>query len=183
MMRLRRQIWRRFAKSTRGVAAVEFAAVLPVLATMFLASFDGGRAIAVYMKVRAASYTLGAITNQYATIHDVDMSGIFSATADVLMPYPTSGPLALTVSEIAIDSKGNGTVSWSSTQGGTARAVGSSMTVPTNLATPNSYLVLSEVKYTYTPVFGYFGNGTAIGLSDSIYVTPRSTDSITRVSP
>jgi Flp pilus assembly protein TadG len=182
MMRSPRQIWRRFAKSTRGVAAVEFATVLPVLSVIFLASFDGGRAIAVYMKVRAASYTLAAIANQYAVINDAAMSGIFTATADVLAPYPT-GPLGLTVSQITIDAKGNATVSWSSTQGGTARAVGSAITVPTNLATPSSYLILGEVKYTYTPMFGYFGNGAAIGLSDSLYVTPRSTTSVTRTSP
>jgi Flp pilus assembly protein TadG len=182
MMRLRPTLFRRFAKSTRGIAAVEFAMVVPVLATIFLATFDGGRAIAVYMKVRAASYTLGAITNQYATIHDVDMTGIFNAVTDVLVPYPTSGVLGLTISGITIDATGKATVSWSSTQGGTARAVGA-ITVPTNLATPNGYLLLSEVKYSYAPLFGYFGNGATIALSDSIYVTPRSTSSVTRVSP
>lgn len=182
MMRLRRSIWRRFAKSTRGIAAVEFAMVLPVLTLMFLAAFDGGRAIAVYMKVRTASYTLAAITNQYASINDAAMTGIFTATSDVLAPYPTA-PLGLTVSQIAIDAKGGATVNWSSTQGGTARAVGSTITVPTNLDTPNSYLILSEVKYNYAPMFGYFNNGATIGLSDSIYVTPRSTTLVARTSP
>ncbi len=33
---------RRFAASTRGVAAIEFAMVLPVLAVIFLSTFDGG---------------------------------------------------------------------------------------------------------------------------------------------
>ena len=183
MMRLRQKIFRRFAKSTRGIAAVEFAMVAPVLATIFLATFDGGRAIAVYMKVRAASYTLGAITNQYATINDAAMSGIFDATTKVLLPYPTSGILALTVSGITIDATGKAAVSWSSTQGGSARSVGSGITLPTNLNTPNSYLLLSEVKYNYAPLFGYFGHGATIALSDSIYVTPRSTSSVTRVSP
>ncbi len=182
MMRVRRQIWRCFAKSTRGVAAVEFAMVLPVLALLFLGSFDGGRAIAVYMKVRAASYTLAAITNQYAVVNDAAMSGIFTATADVLAPYPT-GPLALTVSGIKIDATGKATVDWSSTQGGTARAAASTITVPTNLDIPSTYLVFSEVGYTYTPMFGYFNNSTAISLSDNLYVAPRSTSSVTRVSP
>jgi Flp pilus assembly protein TadG len=182
MMCLRRQVWRRFARSTRGIAAVEFAMVLPVLTLLFLASFDGGRAISVYMKVRTASFTLAEITNQYPTISDAAMSEIFTATSDVLAPYSTV-PLALTVSQIAIDAQGKATVNWSSTQGGTARAVGSSVTVPTNIATPSSYLVLSEVKYSYAPLFGYFNNGLAIGLSDSLFVTPRSTVSIARTSP
>jgi Flp pilus assembly protein TadG len=182
MMRLQRQLWRRFAKSTRGIAAVEFAMILPVMAVMFLATFDGGRGIAIYMKVRAATYVAAAITNQYAIIHDPDMSEVFLGTTKVLAPYP-SAPLAVTVSQIAIDSKGNATVSWSSTQGGTARTVGSSITVPTNLATPSTYLVLGEVSYKFTPMFGYFGNGTAFTVSDNLYVLPRNTSSITRISP
>ena len=72
-VRLQR-LYRRFAASTRGVAAIEFAMILPVLATLFLASFDGGRALAVYMKVRAATYSLDAITNQYQTIASADMT-------------------------------------------------------------------------------------------------------------
>jgi Flp pilus assembly protein TadG len=182
MMRVRRRICGRFAKSTRGVAAVEFAMVLPVLSVLFLASFDGGQAIAVYMKVRAASYALAAIANQYAVINDAAMSGIFTATADVLAPFPTT-PLALTVSGITIGATGNATVTWSSTQGGTARAVSSPITVPTKLDIPNTFLVFSEVSYKYTPMFGYFNNSTAISLSDNLYVAPRSTSSVTRVSP
>ncbi len=38
------RLYNRFAASTRGVAAIEFAMILPVLATLFLATFDGGRA-------------------------------------------------------------------------------------------------------------------------------------------
>jgi Flp pilus assembly protein TadG len=176
-----RQLWRRFARSTRGVAAVEFAVVLPVLAMIFLATFDAGRAIAIYMKVRAATYTVDAITNQYQTIHDADIQAIFAATDNVLAPYATA-PLALTVTQIAIDANGNATVSWSDTQNGTAHAKGSPMPVPANLKTPNSYLIFGEVSYAYTPLFGFFG-GSGIKFSDNLYATPRSVASITRISP
>ncbi|MGO9359949.1 MAG: TadE/TadG family type IV pilus assembly protein [Xanthobacteraceae bacterium] len=173
---------RRFAESTRGVAAVEFAMVLPVLAVMFLASFDGGRGIAVYMKVRAATYTVDAITNQYQTIHDTDMQAILGATAAVLAPYP-SGTTAVTVTQIAIDASGNATVSWSDTQGGTAHTKGAPISVPSTLIVKSSYLIFGEVSYKYTPMFGYFGNGSAVNLSDNLYVMPRSVASITRISP
>jgi Flp pilus assembly protein TadG len=182
IMAVATKLWRRFVHSTHGVAAVEFAVVLPVLALIFLASFDGGRAIAIYMKVRAATYTVDAVTNQYQIIHDTDMQTILGATAKVLAPY-SSTPVAVTVTQIAIDAKGNATVSWSDTQNGTAYAVGSKITVPTSLAIPNSYLIFGEVSYTYTPMFGYFGSGSAIRFSDNLYATPRSVASITRVSP
>jgi len=43
---------RRFVASTRAVAAIEFSIVLPVLMLIFLGTFDAGRAIAIYMKIR-----------------------------------------------------------------------------------------------------------------------------------
>jgi Flp pilus assembly protein TadG len=175
MMRRAATLHRRFAASTRGVAAIEFALILPVLVVMFLASVDAGRAIAIYMKVRAAAYTLDAITNQYTTIQSSDMTAILAATSVVLAPY-SSSTAAVTISQIKVTSKTKAKVNWSATQNGTALTKGASITVPSNFATCNSYpcyLVYGQVSYTYTPLFSYFLT-TALTMSDSLYVTPRS---------
>lgn len=182
---------RRFWVSTRGLAAVEFALIIPMLLLLLLASIDAGRAMAVYVKVRSASYTLDAVTNQYTTIHDSDMQQILGAAAVILSPYPTS-PVSVVVSQVSLDSNGNGTVSWSDTLNGTARAVNSSVTIPATIASskpPNNacnaypcYFILGEVTYKYTPMFGYFFTGP-ITLSDSLFVTPRTATSIARSSP
>jgi Flp pilus assembly protein TadG len=176
-MRAPVKILRRFKKSNRGVAAIEFAMILPVLCVLFLASFDGGRAIATYMKVRSATYELAAITNQYTTISASDMTTILSAVSVVMAPY-NSGTPAVTVSQIAISNKGKAAVEWSATQGGTARTVGATMTLPTNLVVNSSYLIFAEVSYKYTPLFGFFGNGSAITFSDNLYTVPRSVSCI-----
>jgi Flp pilus assembly protein TadG len=165
------KLCRYFARSNRGVAAIEFAAILPVLVVIFLASFDGGRAIAAYMKVRAATYALAAITNQYATMASSDMTSVLGATSVVMAPY-TSGTPAITVSQIKI-SGGNAKIEWSATQGGTARTVGSTMTIPSAIKVNGTYLIFAEVNYSYVPLFGFFGSG-GIALSDNLYVAPRS---------
>ena len=182
---------RRFSASTRGLAAVEFALIIPMLLVLLLGSIDAGRAMAIYVKVRSASYTLDAVTNQYTTIHDSDMQQILGAAAVILSPYPTS-PVSVVVSQVSLDDKGNGTVSWSDTLNGTARAVNSAVTIPASLASskpPNNacnaypcYFILGEVTYRYTPMFGYFITGP-ITLSDSLFVTPRTAASIARSSP
>jgi Flp pilus assembly protein TadG len=171
MQRLTRT-YRRFVASTRGVAAIEFAMVLPILSVMFLATFDGGRAIATYMKVRSATYALAAITNQYATIQSADMMAILGATSVVMAPYNTATP-SVTVSQIKINGSGVAKIEWSANQGGTARTVGTSITPPSAMIVDNSYLILAEVTNTFTPLFGFFGSG-GISFSDNLYVTPRS---------
>ena len=175
-------VYRRFVASTRGVAAIEFAMILPVMLILLLASFDGGRAIAVYMKVRSATYTLAAITNQYTTIQSTDMTAIVGATSVVLAPF-SSSPVVVTISQIKISSASKATVSWSYSLNGTALTQTSSVSLPSAIFSNNScgtypcYLILGQVSYTYTPSFNFFGNG-GITLSDSIYVTPRSTQCI-----
>ena len=172
-------IYRRFIASTRGVAAIEFAMIMPVLTVIFLGSYDGGRAIAVYMKVRSATYTLDAITNQYTTIQSSDMQAIVGATSVVLAPY-SSTPVVVVISQIEIKTGGKATVSWSYALNGTPLAQGSTATIPAGLVASGNtcgtypcYLIFGQVSYTYTPLFGFFGSG-GITLADSLYVTPRS---------
>jgi Flp pilus assembly protein TadG len=168
---------RLFAAAKQGVAAVEFALILPILVVILLATFDGGRAIAAYMKMRAATYALASITNQYSTIQLVDMTSILGATSVVMAPY-SSGTPAVKISQVKINNSGVSTIEWSAAQGTTARSAGSSISPPSAMIVNSSYLILAEVSYTYVPVFGFFGSSTGITFTDSLYVTPRSVSCI-----
>jgi hypothetical protein len=56
------------------------------------------------------------------------------------------------------------------------------MTLPTSLAgQANISLILGEVAYTYTPNLGGSITGT-VSISDSYYLFPRNSTSITRVN-
>lgn len=166
---------RRFVASTRAVAAIEFSIVLPVLMLIFLGTFDAGRAIAIYMKIRSATFTVDAITNQYTSVQTSDLQSITGAAAVILAPYP-SAPAVVTVTQVKIASANNGTVHWSYSLGGSARAKGSSVSTPGALGTCGTYpcyLIFGEVSYQYTPMFGYF-TSASITLSDNLFATPRS---------
>jgi Flp pilus assembly protein TadG len=178
---IRRPACRRFIASQRGVAAIEFAMIMPVLLILFLSSFDVGNAIIVYLKVRTAAYELAAITNQYGTgstaqISTSTMSAITSATSAVMAPFPTSSAI-VTISQIKATSASAATVSWSYTVNGTA-LTGSYTGLPSNMAknscnnTYPCYFILSAVSYPYTPLFGHYMTGS-LTLSDTLLVTPR----------
>ncbi|HMK79492.1 MAG TPA: TadE/TadG family type IV pilus assembly protein [Xanthobacteraceae bacterium] len=173
---------RRFAASTRGLAAVEFAMIVPVLLVMLLSTFDAGQGIAVYMKVRAATFTLGSITNQYTTgsngISTTDMTAITGSTAAVLAPF-SGTPVVATITQVQATSLTAATVSWSYSLNGTAYTTGASWTLPTQFTSSNAcnsfpcYYIYAQVSYTYTPMFSSFLTGP-ITLADNVYVTPRS---------
>jgi len=87
----------------------------------------------------------------------------------------------VTLSEVTTDNNGNGTITWSDSLNGTARTVGSAITLPTSLKIKNISLILGEVSYNYTPALGYTITGT-ITMSDSFYMLPRLSNSVTRVN-
>jgi Flp pilus assembly protein TadG len=176
---------RRFIASRRGVAAIEFAIIAPMLLVMLIETYDIGNAIAVYMKVRSATFALASITNTYATgtygMQTADMSDTMTKVSQVLAPY-SSSPGTFTVTQIKATSASNAKVSWSYSLNGTAYTAGTTWTkLPSQLkgASNNScnsypcYLIYAEVSYSYTPfLFSTFMSTFTLG--DNIYVTPRS---------
>jgi Flp pilus assembly protein TadG len=173
------QQFARFGQDQRGMSAVEFAMVLPVLLTFYLGTAEVSDAVGIDRKVTLTTRTAADLVSQVASINNADMNNLLSASTAVIAPYDAA-PLKVTVSLVTIDSSGNAKVTWSDTRNGAARSVGSTVALPTALKIPNTALVWSEVSYTYKPTIGYVVTGT-INLSDQIYMRPRLSDSITRI--
>jgi Flp pilus assembly protein TadG len=168
----------RFAKERRGIAAVEFAMLLPMMMTLFLGSVEITTGVAIQRKVTLTARAVADLASQFTAIADSDMTNILNASSDIIAPY-ASAQLASVVSELSINAQGQATVVWSDTLNGTARSVGSTVTIPTNLAIANTYLILGEAQYKYSPSYGYVVTGT-LTLSDQIYMRPRQANSIAR---
>jgi Flp pilus assembly protein TadG len=170
----------RLARDERGVSAVEFALLLPLMLTLYLGAVEISQGIAVDRKVTLAARTVADLASRPTTINNQYMTNSLNAALAVIAPYPDS-PLSLTVTSVTIDKDGKATVAWSDALNGTARAKGSSVTLPSALNIPNSSLIWSEVQYLYTPTIGYVLSGT-LTLKDQIYMRPRLSDSVTRTA-
>jgi Flp pilus assembly protein TadG len=161
----------RFARDRRGVSAVEFALLSPVLIGLYLGGVEISQGIGIDRKVTLTAGAIANLSAQVTSISSSDMTNIMNAASAIMAPYPTS-TLKITVSCLSIDNNKSVTVKWSATQGGTARSAGSSVTIPSALAIANTQLLFSEVSYGYTPAIGYVITGT-LSLSDTMYMSPR----------
>jgi Flp pilus assembly protein TadG len=170
----------RFAQDRRGVSAVEFAMLLPLMVTMYLGAVEITQGVAIDRKVTLTTRTVADLASQVSTISNTDMTNILNASSSVIAPYDAS-KLKVTISEIDIDASGNAKIAWSDTLNGTARAAGSTVTVPTAINIASTSLIWSEVSYSYKPTIGYVVTGT-LQLSDQIYMRPRLSACVQRNS-
>ncbi|AMN45100.1 TadE/TadG family type IV pilus assembly protein [Rhodoplanes sp. Z2-YC6860] len=165
------------ASNERGIAAVEFAMLLPLMLTLWLGTTEISTGIAANRKVTLTARTLADLTSQVTGLSTSDMTNSLNAAAAVISPY-NAGNLKATVSSVSIDANNKATIAWSVTKNGTAHAVGSSVTLPSALLIANSCLIWSEVQYAYKPTIGYVVTGT-LQLKDQIYMRPRLSNCVT----
>jgi Flp pilus assembly protein TadG len=165
------QAFRRLARDKRGVSAVEFALLAPMMIGLYLGCVEISDGVAADRKVSLTAATLANLTAQVTTISSSDMTNILDASTAIIVPYSASN-LKMTITCMSIDSTGKATVKWSATRNGTARS--GVVSIPSALAVPSSQLILSEVSYAYTPIVGYTITGT-LSLSDMMYMSPRQT--------
>ncbi len=167
---------RRLVRDKRGVSAVEFAMLLPLMVTLYLGGVEISQAVAIDRKVTLISRTLADLVAQVTSVSSSDMTNILAASSAIVAPYATTN-LKITVSSVTISSSNVATIAWSKTLNGTARTVGSVVTLPAALNVANTSLIWGEAKYAYTPTMGYVITGT-LTLSDQIYMAPRLSTSV-----
>lgn len=174
---------RKFWIDSEGLAAIEFAMVLPFMLLLYVGGIELANGMAINVKVTAAAHSVADMVSQNTQVSATQLQNILGASTAILAPYPTtngSNSLAtITVSGVSTDSNGNATVQWSESYNGasygTGRPVGQRITLPSSLAGTQNYnvsFVLGEASYGYTPNLGFTISGT-LALTDSYYLFPR----------
>jgi Flp pilus assembly protein TadG len=148
---------------TGGVAAVEFAMVLPVMVLTYLGMTEMTFGVNTDRKITMLSRTLADLTGRATSVNKAEMDIIFAASTSVMAPY-RSDQAKMVVSSIVVKEEKDadnkpvfkGTVCWSEARGpgAVALAKGSAVTVPEGFQTPNSSYVRADVTMAYGPGFG-----------------------------
>jgi len=185
LTRLKLRIFRR---EDRGLAAVEFALILPVLITMLFGMGELSLAVFARTDITQMASTVADLVAQEAAPSGDDLKNVYKAAYTILYPYPNKPTIRITsinYDSTAADPNWTGKVSWTCTSpGGTGTIPG---TVPkannpypipkpsgatqAMLSTGGSVLMV-EVAYTYSSPTTKVVLGS-YNYSDKFYTKPR----------
>ncbi|WP_374575442.1 TadE/TadG family type IV pilus assembly protein [Phenylobacterium sp.] len=170
---------RSLIRDRRGVSAVEFALIAPVMIALYLGLAEATMALMADRRSDHVASSIGDLAAQVSATSTGDISDIFTVGQQVMNPFPT-GTLNMRLSSVVADSAGATTVAWSRATGGglTAYSKNTSITTPADLVAPDESVIMAEVRYTYTSAFAQALPGPLV-FNHVYYLRPRKADKVT----
>ncbi len=174
-----------FSRDTKGVAATEFAMILPVMLILLIGMSELADVLNQNRKVDRMTNAVTDLVAQAETVSKTDLNGIFEIGATILDPYPTTD-LTILIASVTFDEDGDATVDWSyDSSGAEPWPAGSPppTTVPETVSNANTSIVLGQSNLLFTSRFRgflaqYYSRDSTTTLSDTYYLRPRLTDKV-----
>lgn len=169
---------RRLQRDKDGVAAIEFAMIVPIMLMLFFGTVEFSQALTVDRRVAQIASTMADLVAQYDTLTYTQVDNIHKVAESLILPYSAS-PLKVGVWNL----KKTGTAQPVANKGkaytGATDRLGQTYTesVPPGLlddqaAGVDICVVMSEVEYDFTPTIGkWLSNG--VTLKEKFYLKPR----------
>lgn len=168
-----------FRDDIKGVAAIEFAFIAPLMLLLYVGTIEISGALSANRKLSRVSSTLGDLLTQAECFTDPVLNDIIKIADDIMYPYSNSLKIRLT--GILID---NGTpkVQWGRGYGMSPAAKGSVYNVPNKIKIDGNFLIAADIRTTYTPAVGWLAthkvgdlskDTTAIQMEEEMFLRPR----------
>jgi Flp pilus assembly protein TadG len=172
------QRMRRFARATGGLAALEFAIVLPMMVFLLFGSIELIDMVIANRRVQNVAASVADVISRDTSVSDDEITGLWRAT-EVLM-YPESvTTLRTRVSSISIIDTSTARVVWSEGHGLTARVANTTVDLPDQMMIPGTSIIYAETEYDYVPVIGILQDDNIRMIHDA-YRRSRLIDPIPR---
>lgn len=184
---------RRFGRDSRGVAAIEFAFIVPVLLIMYFITMEASQAIETSKKVSRIGSMVADLVTQQQSVVKANLDAIMQIGTSTLLPYNRSTPsIIITAIQMSDEASPRATVAWSRKLVGTTYSAdgkkGDPVTVPTTLNIRNTFLIRVESDLGYKPIIAWSASNSQplgltsafsnISMSETYYLRPRRSPSI-----
>lgn len=168
---------RRSQRDERGVAAVEFAMIVPIMFALFIGSVEFSQAITVDRRVTQIASSTADLVAREKSVTTAQLDQIMSIATILMQPYDAS-KLKITLVSVGAKATDNTItkVCWSyNFHGGThTYANGTVYPLPSaDIVDKGGSVMVAEVEYDYTPlIFSHYMPGLT-KLADKFYLKPR----------
>lgn len=170
---MKRSLIRRLTGDERGVSAIEFAMLAPILIAFYMGMTEFCQGFMAQKRMGHVAAMVADLVAQEETVTPATIDDVFGIGGLIMKPFPTT-TLHQRVSSVT-NVGGVPTVDWSRAKGMAARGVGSTMTLPADLVAPGESVVVAEVTYDYDSAADYLMPGLT-RFSHSYYLRPRTVD-------
>lgn len=178
----RSSLWSSF-RDERGVSAVEFALIVPVVLVLLIGMVYVNEALTVHRKLRQVSFAAADLIAQQDKVTEADVTLTLAGAASLLSPYDTAS-LQLVLSVIEVEN-GVQSVVWSRAYQATPESPGDdpAFPVPDDLLLEGVQTVAVRADYSYRSIFSdlaqLFTSGGELAMRDHMYERPRISEEIT----
>ncbi|KQO77168.1 TadE/TadG family type IV pilus assembly protein [Rhizobium sp. Leaf262] len=173
---------KRLKNDRRGVGAVEFAIIFPLLMALYITAFELTIGFSVYKRATRAAGSIADLVSQPQTVNKAYLGTMKDVAAAIFVPYGTTG-LTLKITGIQVDANKVAKVSWSWDQNDKRPyPVNSIVVIPDNLRQANAFLIHAEltIPHTLLMVMSTLSSKlTPITIGRDYYFAKREADPIT----
>jgi Flp pilus assembly protein TadG len=171
---------RRFAAANKGLAALEFAIIAPMMIFLLFGSVDLIDVLNANQRVQNSAASLADVVARDTEVSNDEVTGLWAAL-DVLM-FPNDGSdVDIRVTSVSIDSSTSARVVWSEGHGMAPRVVNSTVALPPQMMTPGTSIIMTETSYEYRSPLGFLLPGP-VNLNHEAYRRSRLVDPIPRLA-
>ncbi len=167
--------FKKLADNQSGVAATEFALVLPFMAMIYFGAIETSFLVQADRRVTNASSTMADLITRVDQVTFSEAENVFLATAKIVRPNDVNGLHMRLTSVVEVD--GKPVVDWSQGRNMDALSAGDTVTLPPGILPAGASVVVAEVSYDFDSSLGYFIPGTK-ELSDRFFLRPRQVETI-----
>ena len=176
------QTLRRFARENKGVAALEFAIIAPLLMVpLLLGSVDLIDVMGANKRAQNAAASLADVVARDTEISNSELASLWRGL-DVLMYPNAAGSMEIRISSISIVNASTARVVWSEGHGGmSARTANSTVALDSRMMNVGSSVIMVESVYKYDAPLGFLFQNQ-VRMTHNAYRRSRLVDPIPRVA-
>lgn len=172
----RRGLFSRLAGDERGVSAVEFALIAPVMIAFYFGLAEFCQGYMAQKRMGHASAMVADLVAQEEAVETANLDDIFQIGGLIMKPFSAT-PLKQRVSSVT-QTAGVTKVVWSRGSGGwAARPVDDVIALPAGLLIDGESIIVSEATYDYDSPVDYLMPAVT-RFSHTYYLRPRTVDRV-----